>query len=115
MGVGSTVLEGEFLGDSQYVLALHDTGIVGAIITATYLLHQFVTAYQKKVITAVVLTALTIFMGIAGITLFDNVGIVLMAFVELCIYQTNQRFPTARNRRLLHKNEAMNNKCPIST
>lgn len=115
MGVGSTVLEGEFLGDSQYVLALHDTGIVGAIITATYLLHQFVTAYQKKVITAVVLAALTIFMGIAGITLFDNVGIVLMAFVELCICQTNQRFPTARNRRLLHKNEAMNNKCPIST
>lgn len=83
MGVGSTILEEEFLGDSQYFSVLHDVGIIGGIIVVTYLLKQFVIAYRKRNIAVAILMALTIVMSIAGTTIFGNGGIVLLAFVEL--------------------------------
>lgn len=111
MGVGSTVLEEEFLGDSQYVSVLHDAGIIGGIIVVTYLLRQFVIAYQKREIAVTILVVLTIFMSIAGTTIFGNVGIVLMSLVELSNCKLNQKRQTVGNNRLLDKEGTMNNKC----
>lgn len=113
MGVGSTVLGEEFLGDSLYVSVFHSTGMMGGIIIAIFLLKQLVEAYKKRNVSVTVLVILTIFMSIAGITIFDNVGIVLMSFVELCNCNLKWRRQLLQTERAFGEEEAMSNKCPV--
>ena len=48
IGVGPAPIDGEFIGDSQYIVSLHDGGIVNAAIYVILYLFLFINAWKYK-------------------------------------------------------------------
>ena len=95
-GVGISAVQGEFVGDSAYYTALHDSGIVGLAIYICVSLYLLFYALKQKKVIALVLIIVYILIGTA-IPIFSNylgslvVGIVYGMILEKrrCLYESN--------------------------
>jgi hypothetical protein len=87
IGIGSTKLHSEFIGDSQYITILHNTGIIGLVVIISMFIN-----YTKRLISARSVSGLTVIvlivaLGFAGTTVFSTVGIVLLTYVSMCVQE----------------------------
>ena len=76
-GVGCTVVNGEFVGDSQFVTILHHTGVSGLLVFSFFLVSKLVRSYQLHDVIGVVSLLVTILLGFFGTTFFSISGIIL--------------------------------------
>jgi hypothetical protein len=80
-GVGFTAPRGEFLGDSTYVLALHATGIFGAVLLALLYSSLGIRILRQKLIMLLIPLFALGATGFALPTLFTLIGAQVIAYV----------------------------------
>lgn len=91
LGVGATSLIGEFLGDSFYVVVLHNTGIIGMLIILLFLLNLILSCMIEKNRQNILLIVSIIIVGFAGNTIFSLSGVCVLAYIttNISIYDNS--------------------------
>ncbi len=87
-GVGSTVVNGEFLGDSSWVLILHHTGLLGTFIISIFYFRQILTALRLKNRYAIMLVIMFIASGMVTNLLFAFAPMIYFSYLHSLL--TNQ-------------------------
>lgn len=83
IGVGATKISNEFVGDSLYVSILHGTGLLGLIIIGFLMIKLTLTNIKKANRQNLLLLVCILMIGFATTTLFNILGMLVLAFVEL--------------------------------
>lgn len=96
IGVGPAQVQGEFLGDSQYVITLHDGGVLAALMYAAVYGWMFISFFIKRDYSRMlVITSL----GIACLSLPILSYSVAMPLVAYCLSGPEQSFLLFRNKK----------------
>ncbi|MCL0063353.1 hypothetical protein M1N11_04245 [Peptococcaceae bacterium] len=83
IGVGKTQPLGEFLGDSLYVVLLHNTGILGAILFITTITLLAFKAFSNKSLPALMVLFALLLGGFAMPTFISLTGAMVVAYVAV--------------------------------
>ena len=78
LGVGFGQMENEFLGDSTYILALHNGGIIALSVIVVFYLKQIINSFHQKQIIFVLIWILT---GFALPTLYNYEFVIPFIFI----------------------------------
>lgn len=84
-GVGSTTVNNEFLGDSQYIGILHDTGVIGMFFILCLLLQLAIKAIKMQDLVCSILICVIIILSFAGTTIFSTQGIIFLTFISVSL------------------------------
>ena len=76
LGVGLQSIDGEFLGDSSYILALHNGGVISLFTIIIFYFFSIIKAIKKREVEKIVFLIFWIISGL-GMTTFFNVLMVL--------------------------------------
>jgi hypothetical protein len=91
IGVGATRISNEFVGDSLYVSILHGTGVLGLITISILMVKLIITNIRKVNRQNLLLLFCILMVGFAVPTLFNILGIIILAFNELNLRNTRPR------------------------
>lgn len=80
-GVGFASLQNEFVGDSQYIVALHTAGIFGLLCILSLLASQFARGWRAMDHAAVVNSMLLLAISTSGTTVFSLSGIFMISYL----------------------------------
>ena len=89
IGIGSATLHSEFLGDSQYITILHNTGILGLMIIISMFISYARRLIHLKSVPGLTAIVLIMAVGFAGTTVFSTIGIVLLSYVFISAKEKN--------------------------
>lgn len=95
IGVGPAAIDGEFVGDSQYIVSLHDGGIVNAAIYVILYIFLFVNAWKHKKMTSV-LFILVFAIGGLSIPIFASGFMIPFIAYVLCSHSEEKECETSR-------------------
>lgn len=105
IGVGATTPNGEFLGDSQLIALLHNSGIVGTMLIFGILAHQLVFHVRRKSIVSILILLVIIVISMVATTVFSFFGIITLSYVSLNLSQRSESEKTSVKKRSPHKDE----------
>lgn len=86
-GVGPAPIRGEFVGDSQYVVTLHDGGIINLLVYIVLYLSIFIVAWRNKNISRCLLITV---MALEGISVLVFLYAYAIPFVAFCLMITKR-------------------------
>jgi hypothetical protein len=81
LGIGSTRVMGEFVGDSLYVSIMHGTGAIGLLLVISLLLRLIKISIRNHNKQNILLLVSVLAVGVAVPTIFDFLGIMVLAYV----------------------------------
>ena len=81
VGVGATRPYQEFVGDSEWLMLYHHTGIVGIMILAIWLILMLVSSLKRLQVDHVIYVGFTIFVAIGLLMISSVLGTMVLSHV----------------------------------
>ena len=77
LGIGCSLLKNEFIGDSQIIVILHHSGIIGLITLFSFYYREIKDKIRKKNVCSFVYIVISIIIGFFGTTIFSISAVLL--------------------------------------